>query len=243
MTRPIREGLTVLPLGLQIDGDMTKPRKPETNVGIQGAATVGLYDQMQRRLRDRGWLETPAIIKNGIVGGHVLEIGPGPGYLGLEWLSRTTNTALTGLEISQDMIELARRNAAEYRLSERTTYVQGTGSNLPFPDGSFDSAITASSLHEWDNPTETLQETWRVLKPGGRLLVLDFRRDIFPLIKAFLWLVAKPRTMRAGLLTSIGAAYTPFELSELLPPLMAANCRVVASAMGLSLVGTKPILT
>jgi hypothetical protein len=53
MTRPIREGLTVLPLGLQIDGDMTKPRKPETNVGIQGAATVGLYDQMQRRLRDR----------------------------------------------------------------------------------------------------------------------------------------------------------------------------------------------
>jgi hypothetical protein len=35
---------------------MSKPRRPETNVGIQGTLTVGLYDKMQRRLRDRGWL-------------------------------------------------------------------------------------------------------------------------------------------------------------------------------------------
>jgi ubiquinone/menaquinone biosynthesis C-methylase UbiE len=222
---------------------MTKPRKPETNVGIQGTLTVGLYDKMQRRLRDRGWLETPAIIKSGIVSGHVLEIGPGPGYLGLEWLSRTTNTRLNGLEISKDMIDLARRNAVEYRLAERATYVQGTGARLPFRDGSFDGAVTASSLHEWDDPAETLQEIWRVLKPGGRLLVLDFRRNMSPLIKAFLWLVAKPRAMRAGLLTSIAAAYTADELGHLLPSPMAANCHVVGSKMGLSIVGTKPIPT
>jgi ubiquinone/menaquinone biosynthesis C-methylase UbiE len=218
---------------------MTKPRKPETNVGIQGTLTVGLYDKMQRRLREKGWLETPAIVKSGIVSGHVLEIGSGPGYLGLEWLSRTSNSTLTGLEISQDMVDQARRNAAEYRFSERATYVQGTGAKLPFPDASFDGVITASSLHEWDNPTETLQEIWRVLKPGGRLLVLDFRRDMSPLTKAFLWLVAKPRAMRAGLLTSIGAAYTADELSHLLPSPMAASCRVVGSTMGLSIVGTK----
>ena len=219
---------------------MIKPRRPETDVGIQGTSTVELYDKMQRRLRDKGWLETSAIIKSGMVSGHVLEIGPGPGYLGLEWLSRTSSTTLTGLEISQDMIDLARRNAAEYRLSERATYVQGTGAKLPFPDGSFDGAITASSLHEWDSPTETLKEIWRVLKPGGRLLVLDFRRDMSPLIKAFLWLVAKPRAMRAGLLTSIAAAYTAEELARLLPSSMATSCRVRCSTMGLNVVGTKP---
>ncbi len=65
---------------------MTRPRVTETDQGIQGEFTVTLYDQMQRRLRDKGWIETKDIIKSGITKGIALEIGPGPGYLGLEWL-------------------------------------------------------------------------------------------------------------------------------------------------------------
>ncbi len=61
---------------------MTKTRVPETNTGIQGEFTVASYDQMQRHLRDKGWIETNALLKSGISGGHALEIGYGPGYLG-----------------------------------------------------------------------------------------------------------------------------------------------------------------
>ena len=67
---------------------MTKPRVPETDSGIQGVDIVAMYDQMQRTLRDKGWMETGDLLKSGITGGHALEIGYGPGYLGLEWLSR-----------------------------------------------------------------------------------------------------------------------------------------------------------
>ena len=77
----------------------------ETDEGIQGEFTVELYDQMMRRFRDKGWLETNLILKQGISSGFALEVGPGPGYLGLEWLKRTQGTLLKGLDISADMIK------------------------------------------------------------------------------------------------------------------------------------------
>ena len=69
---------------------MPKSRIVETENGIQGELNVQMYDTMQRHLRDRGWIETNALIKSGITKGKALEIGPGPGYLGLEWLKKTT---------------------------------------------------------------------------------------------------------------------------------------------------------
>ena len=68
---------------------MVKPRVVETNQGITGDFNVQMYDQMQRHLRDKGFMETHDIIKSGIDSGTVLELGPGPGYLGLEWLKKT----------------------------------------------------------------------------------------------------------------------------------------------------------
>ena len=62
-----------------------KPRIPE-NEDIQEESDVEIYDQMMSGLRDKGLMVTDEIIKAGINKGLALEIGPGPGYLGLEWL-------------------------------------------------------------------------------------------------------------------------------------------------------------
>ena len=110
---------------------MTRPRVPETDQGIQGEVNVTLYDQMQKTLRDKGWIETEKLLDQGIAQGCALEIGPGPGYLGLEWLKHTQGTTLRGLEISADMIALAERNAGEYGLSQRVEYVHTSGSRMP----------------------------------------------------------------------------------------------------------------
>jgi ubiquinone/menaquinone biosynthesis C-methylase UbiE len=86
---------------------MTRPRVIETDEGIQGEFTVQIYDRMQRKLRDKGWIETKDVINSGITDGLALELGPGPGYLGLEWLKNTSGTTLIGLDISEDMISVA----------------------------------------------------------------------------------------------------------------------------------------
>jgi ubiquinone/menaquinone biosynthesis C-methylase UbiE len=218
---------------------MTKPRIPETDHGIQGEVTVATYDQMQRHLRDRGWIETNAVLESGITQGHALEIGHGPGYLGLEWLKRTQNTTLAGLDISPDMQALAKLNAQSCGLAERTRYHLGSCAQLPFGDNTFDAVFTNGSLHEWTNPCGAFDEIWRVLKPGGRYFISDLRRDMNPLVRGFLWWSTQPASIRPWLLSSINAAYTPQELRSLAAETRLKNGETSGAAVGVSLSGVK----
>ena len=218
---------------------MTRERTPETKRGIQGEFNVEIYDKMQRRLRDKGWMETQDIIKSGITRGFALEIGPGPGYLGLEWLKKTKETTLKGVDISADMIAVAERNARDYGLIDRVKYVHSDGARLPFNDGTFDAVFTASSLHEWAEPQKIFDEVWRVLKTGGKLWIADFRRDMFPPIKWLLWLNAKPKPIRKGLLTSLNASYTPDELKAMIRDTGLSSCKISVNPMSLKIMGIK----
>jgi len=218
---------------------MARQRKIETDQGIQGEFNVTLYDQMQRSLRDKGWIETNEIIKSGITSGVVLELGPGPGYLGLEWLKLTSGTSLKGLDISPDMIKIAEKNAADYGLSDRVEYVLSSGEKIPFETDTFDAVFTNGSLHEWKEPVKTFNEIARVVKPGGRIFISDLRRDMpFP-VRWFLWLFTRPKEIRSGLLCSIHASYTQEELKELIQGTGLASCAVSANPIGLKLQGVK----
>ena len=218
---------------------MTRERVPETDSGIQGEFTVEIYDSMQRRLRDKGWIETRDLLQHGITQGLALELGPGPGYLGLEWVHRTENTRLQGLDISPDMLAVAERNAKEYGLEGRTEYTQGRSEEMPFADETFEAVFTNGSLHEWSEPKRTFTEMWRVLKPGGRIFISDLRRDLFVMVRWFFWLSVQPKEIRPGLISSINAAYTPNELRELMNGTPLAQCSVNGSFFGLKLTGRK----
>ena len=218
---------------------MTRERVVETSQGIQGEFTVEIYDRMQRRFRDKGWIETKAVIQSGIATGTVLEVGPGPGYLGLEWLKHTEGTQLAGLDISSDMIAVAQRNAAEYGLTARTQYVESKDARLPFDDDNFDAAFSNGSLHEWSDVPRMLSEIWRVLKPGARVFLSDLRRDLIAPVKWFMWLATRPKAIRPGLLTSINAAYTPAEVRSLLRDSRFKSFTVSSNPMGLQVTANK----
>lgn len=215
-----------------------KQRVPETNEGIQGEFDVNVFNAFQRSMRDRGWMGTKQIVESGIQQGHALEVGPGPGYLGLEWLKSTFGTQLTGVEISANMIAVAQNNAAQYGFdSNRVRYVQGNAMSMPFEANQFDAVFTNGSLHEWERPADVLVEIARVLKPNGKFFISDLRRDSSPFIKWFLS-VSTQKAMRAGLKTSLQAAYTKGELEEIVKATPLCGAAVDANFIGLTVSGS-----
>jgi len=219
---------------------MVKPRISETSQGITGEFNTQMYDLMMRTMRDRGWIETNLIIKEGISSGLALEVGPGPGYLGLEWLKNTKGTALNGLDISDDMISIARKHAVEYKLTDRADYFKGDAQKMPFEEGHFDAVFTNGSLHEWARPEDVLNEIARVIKPGGIYVISDLRRDMFTPVRWFLWLTVKPKEMRPGLTTSINASYTLPEIQALLTRTKLQGWNVKKNMLGIVITGRKP---
>lgn len=218
---------------------MVKPRIVETNEGIQGEFTVEVYDKMMRNLRDKGWIETELILKTEINCGLCLEIGPGPGYLGLEWLSKTEGTTLRALEISADMIKMAKKNAGEYGLLDRVKYVEGDAQRMPFDDETFDGVFTNGSLHEWSRPDRIFDEIHRCLKSGGKYLISDMRRDMNPFVKWFLKLMTKPKEIKPGLVSSINASYTVQEIKSILSKTNLKSATVKKTTMGFIITGKK----
>lgn len=218
---------------------MVKPRVIETEDGIQGEFNVQIYDKMLRRLRDKGWMETDRVIKSGIDTGSTLEVGPGPGYLGLEWLKKTKDTILTAIEISPDMIKMAEANANKYGLEDRVKYVKSDAQQMPFDDNMFDAVFTNGSLHEWSQPLRVFNEIHRVLKPQGKYFVSDLRRDMSKLMKWFMWLMTKPREIKPWLMSSINAAYTVDEMQSILNQSYLKDAVVTKTFIGLEITGVK----
>lgn len=152
-------------------------------------ADAGIYDVMSRLLLG-SFFEGVAADVAAIApsGARVLEIGCGPGHLSLR-LARQHDLEVTGVDLDPAMIARARASADRARADidraddgdqRGPTFLVGDATSLPFPDGSFDLAVSTFSLHHWSDPTAGLAEIGRVLRPGARALVWDFRPGVRP---------------------------------------------------------------
>jgi ubiquinone/menaquinone biosynthesis C-methylase UbiE len=107
-------------------------------------------------------------------GASVLEVAPGPGYFAIE-LAKLGNYRITGLDISETFVEIARSNAEQARV--RVDFRQGNASGMPFQDESFDFLLCRAAFKNFSEPQRSLEEMYRVLKPGGQGVIIDLRRD------------------------------------------------------------------
>lgn len=107
-------------------------------------------------------------------GDSVLEIAPGPGYLSIE-LSKLENYEITGMDISGDFVEIARKNARE--ADAHVEFRQGNVSDMPFQDNTFDFIICTAAFKNFKQPLKALNEMNRVLKMEGEVLIIDMKRD------------------------------------------------------------------
>jgi len=105
----------------------------------------------------------------------IVDLGTGPGLLPIELNKLLPEARIIGVDASAEMLKIARKNADGAGISDFETRM-GTAEEIPIESNSVDLVVTQSSFHEWENPRKGLSEVFRVLKPGGSLILKDYNR-------------------------------------------------------------------
>lgn len=107
-------------------------------------------------------------------GATILELAPGPGYLSIE-LAKMGNYHIVGLDISPTFVEIAQAKAREAGVV--IDFRQGNASHMPLAGDLFDFIVCSAAFKNFSEPVLAMDEMYRVLKPGGKALIIDLRPD------------------------------------------------------------------
>src|SRR5215470_15310722 len=146
--------------------------KPYKGVGMEGVIatwyakntgkSIAQFRDLAKRIADR--LSS---------GDRVLEVAPGPGYLAIE-LARL-RYQIAGLDVSRTFVRIARENAA--RAGVQVDFQEGDAAALPFAADAFDFVVCRAAFKNFSDPIGALRDMQRVLRPGGRAMIIDMRND------------------------------------------------------------------
>ena len=109
-------------------------------------------------------------------GQRLLDVAGGTGDIAFRFLRRAPGASAVVLDLTEDMLAEGRRRAEAARLGDRLDWVTGDAMALPFPDAAFDVYTISFGIRNVTRIEDALVEAFRVLKPGGRLMVLEFSR-------------------------------------------------------------------
>jgi ubiquinone/menaquinone biosynthesis C-methylase UbiE len=150
--------------------------KPYRGLGMEGAIARWYAALTRKSISD--FEELARRVAGEISPGScVLEVAPGPGYFAVE-LARLGDYRVTGLDISSTFVEIARANAASAKV--QADFQRGDASRMPLDGERFDYIVCRAAFKNFSAPVAALKEMYRVLKPGGRALIIDMRRDASP---------------------------------------------------------------
>jgi SAM-dependent methyltransferase len=148
-------------------------KQASANVRAFDLPSAGMYDALVASALKGFYARVAGEMATACLRGTVLEVGSGPGQLTVRLAREAPGMTLTGVDISDAMVERAARRAAGACLSERVRFEVGDVAALPLPDGEFDGVVSTLSLHHWPEPANGLDEIYRVLKPGGEARIYD----------------------------------------------------------------------
>jgi len=106
---------------------------------------------------------------------QILDIATGTGDFAIESLKLNPDH-VTGVDISEGMLNVGREKLKKRKLDDRITLTSGDSENLPFEDNKFDAIIVAFGVRNFENLEKGLTEMNRVLRPGGKVVVLEFSK-------------------------------------------------------------------
>ncbi len=109
-------------------------------------------------------------------GQRLLDVAGGTGDIAFRFLKRAPGATAVVLDLTTAMLDEGRKRADAANLADRLDWITGDAMALPFPDRSFDVYTISFGIRNVTRIGDALAEAYRVLKPGGRLMVLEFSR-------------------------------------------------------------------
>jgi len=115
--------------------------------------------------------------------GQVLDVAIGTADLTIEILRQQKAQHITGIDPSRKMMEIGKKKVARHGYSQQVQFDYGSAQEMPYADASFDAVTCAYGVRNFSETDKGLQEMYRVLRPGGKLMVLEFSYPTRPLIR------------------------------------------------------------
>lgn len=116
---------------------------------------------------------------------RVLDVACGTGDFSMAIAKAVKKGEVIGVDISKEMLEVMRQKVLKNKLESMISQEVGDGEALRFPEGSFDRVVNAFGIRNFENREKGLREALRVLKPGGRLVILELSRPQNKIIRWF----------------------------------------------------------
>jgi len=112
---------------------------------------------------------------------HILDVATGTGDFAFEALQALNPDKITGVDISQGMLDVAKEKIAKRGLQNKFEVKLGDSERLLFDDNTFDAVTVAYGVRNFENLEKGISDMLRVLKPGGKVVILEFSKPrVFP---------------------------------------------------------------
>jgi ubiquinone/menaquinone biosynthesis C-methylase UbiE len=135
---------------------------------------AGWYARLTKRDMDEFRTLAERIANQLPAGGDVLEVAFGPGYWAIE-LAKLGDFRIAGLDLSADFVRIATRHARQAGVA--VDFYEGNAACMPFESDAFDFILCRAAFKNFADPLAAMNEMQRVLRPGGRALIIDLRSD------------------------------------------------------------------
>lgn len=124
---------------------------------------------------DRMWRRRVMRIVRRSKAKKIMDVATGTGDLAIAMAKRVDRTQILGVDLSEEMLAVARQKVQKQGLDERIMLVKGDAENLSMvADGTIDAVTVAFGVRNFENIERGLREMWRTIKEGGKLVVLEF---------------------------------------------------------------------
>lgn len=107
---------------------------------------------------------------------HILDVATGTGDMAIRAAKMLKPAKITGIDISQKMLEIGRKKLLAERLETEIDLLSGDGETINFAGHTFDAVMVAFGVRNFENLQQGLSEILRVMKPGAKLVVLEFSK-------------------------------------------------------------------